>query len=241
LETTDAGRTSGLQTKGPGLARVTIRFITGLIIQGVLLFGSAGTWRWTEAWIYLVFVAAYGASVITWLARNNPDLLTRRSTVWKSGARPWDKAIHLAGIPLSLALFVVPALDVVRWRYSVMPLTLKGIGFGLFVIAMMMIFRVMKENAFLSRFVEANEQEGHRVITTGPYQIVRHPMYASAMLGFFSFSTALGSWIGFIPSVFLSALLLVRIPLEERVLLEHLEGYDDYMGKVRYRLIHGVW
>lgn len=218
-----------------------VKLLLGLAIQWVLLFGSAGTIRWTEGWILFITSCTYSLLVTVWLRKHNPALLKERLTLWKSTAYTWDRIIMVAGIPAYLALFSLPGLDAVRLRWSTVPLVLKGSGFGCYLASMLLIFRVMKENTFLSRIVEIQEDRGHKVISSGPYEYVRHPMYAAAIVSFFSLSLALGSWSGLIPAAALSALIVIRTRFEDLLLRKELSGYPEYAAKVRYRLVPGVW
>jgi protein-S-isoprenylcysteine O-methyltransferase Ste14 len=120
-------------------------------------------------------------------------------------------------------------------------LLVKAVGFIGIILSFMLVFWVMRENTFLSRIVEIQKEKGHRVITTGPYQYVRHPMYFGVIVLFFSIPVALGSLLGLIPSGALTLLILIRTVLEDKTLREELEGYNSYTEKVRYKIIPGIW
>ncbi|MCL4538524.1 MAG: isoprenylcysteine carboxylmethyltransferase family protein, partial [Bacteroidetes bacterium] len=120
-------------------------------------------------------------------------------------------------------------------------LPIKIIGFGLLVLSSGLIFWALKANPYSSTVVEIQADRGHKTITTGPYQYVRHPMYVGAILWGFSVPLALGSLITFVLSIIVTSLIVVRTHLEDKVLQKELDGYTAYAGAVKYRLIPGVW
>jgi protein-S-isoprenylcysteine O-methyltransferase Ste14 len=139
------------------------------------------------------------------------------------------------------AFFILVSLDGGRYHWSTVPLWGEIIGYIGFVIGFIIIFLVMKENPFAAEVIRVDKEAGHVVITTGPYAVVRHPMYSGYLLWFFSMSIALSSLYGLIPVVFITILLIVRIPLEEKLLHEELEGYTEYTKNVKKRLIPWIW
>ena len=152
-----------------------------------------------------------------------------------------DIIIMILLIAAFFAYFVVVSLDGGRYHWSTVPLWGKIIGYMGFVIGFIIIFLVFKENSFAAKVVRIDKEAGHKVITTGPYAVVRHPMYSGYILWFFSMSMALGSLYGLIPIGFMTFLLIVRISYEEKLLHEELEGYTEYTKKVKKRLIPWVW
>ncbi len=137
--------------------------------------------------------------------------------------------------------FALPGLDAIRYQWSHVPLALKIIGFVGILISSGLNFWVMRTNPYSSAVVEVQEDRGHKAITTGPYQYVRHPMYVGFILWFFCMPLALGSLITFIPGIILTALIVVRTYLEDKTLQQELEGYVAYAETVKYRLMPGVW
>ena len=152
-----------------------------------------------------------------------------------------DIIIMILLIAAFFAYFIVVSLDGGRYYWSTVPLWGKIIGYIGFVIGFIITFLVMKENPFAAKVVRIDKEAGHEVITTGPYAVVRHPMYSGCILWFFSMSIALGSLYGLIPTGFMTILLIVRISYEEKILHEELEGYTEYTKKVKKRLIPWVW
>jgi protein-S-isoprenylcysteine O-methyltransferase Ste14 len=220
---------------------VVARLAIGFVIISAVLFGSAGTVIWPEAWLYIIVQFSFSGGIAVWLRKNNPALLKERMTFLKQSAQVWDKVIALGFIPFLAAYFLLAGLDAVRYGWSAVSWPVKVAGFAGVLVSLAVMFWVMRENAYLSRVVEIQKERGHHVISTGPYRYVRHPMYASIILLFFSIPLALGSLWALIPAAVLSAVLVVRIHLEERMLREGLEGYTAYAEKVRYRLIPGIW
>ena len=179
--------------------------------------------------------------MVLWLKKRNPELLQERMDLWKRVVKPWDKAIVVLLIAASVPLFVLPGLDAIRYQWSHVPLPLKVIGFIGIILSYGLIFWVMKTNPYSSAVVEIQEDRGHKTITTGPYQYVRHPMYVGAILLFLSVPLAFGSLMTFVPGLFLTALIVMRTCLEDKTLYEELEGYTCYAETVKCRLVPGIW
>lgn len=212
--------------------------VIGLVVIGFLLFLSAGTTRYWQAWVYLG-VGAVTSALLTSYVIKDPILLENRTRVGLSAEqRPIQKAIVWCMGFLWIGLFVVPGLDR-RYGWSSMPSWLS-IGGNLLVIASMwMVYRVFKENSFASATVEIGREQ--KVITAGPYAIVRNPMYSSAMVYFIAMSLSLGSYWGLVPSILMPLGFALRLTDEEKFLSENLSGYTEYCDKVKYHLIPFVW
>jgi protein-S-isoprenylcysteine O-methyltransferase Ste14 len=204
-------------------------------------FGTAGTLAWPEAWLYLIFQLSFSTGMSVWLKKHNPDLLRDRMIFLKRSARGWDKAILWISTVVFIPYLLLPGLDAIRYQWSSVPLPIRAFGFIGIGLSLVLIFRVMRENTYLSRFVEIQKERGHRVITTGPYRYIRHPMYVGVIILFYCLPLALGSLWTLIPTVLLTALIVVRTHLEDKTLHEELDGYKAYAEKVRYRLIPGIW
>jgi protein-S-isoprenylcysteine O-methyltransferase Ste14 len=206
-----------------------------------LLFGGAGTIAWPEGWLFLLTQITSSLVMVLWMAKHNPELPQERMDLWKRVVKPWDKAIMVILMAVLLPFCVLPGLDAVRYQWSHVSLPLKIIGFFGIVLSYSLIFWVVKTNPYSSAVVEIQEDRGHKTITTGPYQYVRHPMYVGAILLFLSTPLALGSLITFVPGIILTALVVVRTDLEDKTLHQELEGYAAYVEAVKYRLIPGIW
>ena len=212
------------------------RLIAGVVVIGVLVFLPAGTLRFWQAWLWLAVLFAPIAALGLALAFLDPELLERRMRT-RERERP-QKTVIGAFILVLVVAFIVPGLDR-RFGWSAVPaavvlLSDLGIlaGFALFILT-------IRENRFASRVIEVQDKQA--VITTGPYALVRHPMYLSMILVLGLSPLALGSWWGALPCLAIPALLAVRIVNEEQLLRQGLRGYEDYTRKVRYRLVPFVW
>ena len=205
----------------------------------VLFFFSGWNFLWWEAWILLILLTFLMAYMLFWLNKHNPQVLRSRASV--KGMEKKDIIPMGLLIGASFAYFIVVCLDGGRYHWSTVPLWGKIIGFIGFVIGFIITVLVQKENAYASKVVRIDKEGGHKVITTGPYAVVRHPMYSGFILWFFSMSIALGSLYGLIPVVFMTILLIVRISYEEKLLHEELKGYTEYTKKVKKKLIPWIW
>jgi protein-S-isoprenylcysteine O-methyltransferase Ste14 len=209
------------------------------VVMGLLLFVTAWTLRYWQAWVYLSIFT--GTSVLTtlYLMRHDRALLERRIRGGPTAERrPAQRVIMLCTSIAFVALLVVPALDF-RFRWSAVPLGGVVAGDLLVVIGFYLIFRVYRENTFTSATIEVAENQ--KVISTGPYAIVRHPMYASALLYLLGTPLALGSYWGLVALGAMMPFLLWRLYDEERFLAKNLPGYTEYQKRVRHRLLPFVW
>jgi protein-S-isoprenylcysteine O-methyltransferase Ste14 len=209
------------------------------VVMGLLLFVPAGTIHYWQGWVYLSIFT--GASVLTtlYLIRKDPALLERRMSGGPTAEkRPTQRFIMLCTSIGFIALLVVPAFDH-RFGWSNVPLCVVLVGDLLVAVGFALIFRVYRENTFSSATIEVIE--GQQIISTGPYAIVRHPMYASAFLYLIGTPLALGSYWGLLPIAAMMPFLIWRLLDEERLLAAELPGYSDYQKKVRFRLVPGIW
>ena len=220
---------------------IVMRLVAGIAIMSAAFFGSAGTLAWPEAWLYMILQYSFSTMLAIWLKKHNPDLLRDRMAFLKPTAKGWDKVILLISTIVFIPYLILPGLDAVRFRWSSVPPIIKVVGFIGIILSLILVFWVMRVNTFLSRIVEIQKERGHRVITTGPYQYVRHPMYFGIIFLFFSIPVALGSLWSLIPSATLTLLILIRTVLEDKTLREELEGYNSYAEKVRYKIVPGIW
>ena len=208
-------------------------------IMGALLFGCAGTFQYWHAWVYLFLFFTLSAIITQDLLRRDPALLERRMKGGPTAeGRPVQRLIMFGASLAFVSLLVIPALDF-RHGWSSVPVTGVVIGDILFAVGFGFIGRVYRENTYTSATIEI--AAGQRVIDTGPYAIVRHPMYASASLYLIGTPLALGSYWGFLGVAFMLPFLVWRLLDEERLLARELPGYAAYQARVRYRLIPGVW
>ena len=212
--------------------------IISFVVIGLALFLSAGTINYWQAWVYLAVGAASSVPLTLHIIKD-PILLENRTKAGPTAEqRPIQKIIEVcSGVP-AIAAFVVPGLDY-RLGWSSAPPWLSIIGDILIIVAMWMVYRVFKENSYGSATVEITQDQ--EVISTGPYAIVRNPMYSSAAVYFIGTSLALGSYWGLIPAILTILGLVWRLFDEEKFLAHNLPGYLDYCAKVRWHLIPGVF
>jgi protein-S-isoprenylcysteine O-methyltransferase Ste14 len=209
------------------------------VVMAVLLFVPAGTLRYWQAWGYLLVFVGASALVTLDLLRNDRALLERRMKGGPTAEqRPLQKLIMLAAAACFVALLVVPSLDH-RFAWSSVPTVLVIAGDALVAIGFYLIARVYRENSFTAATIEVMQDQ--TVISTGPYAVVRHPMYASSLLYLLGTPLALGSYWGFVPAAAMIPLLVCRLLDEERLLARNLPGYTDYQQRVRRRLLPFVW
>ena len=209
---------------------------------GLLLFISAGTIAWPQAWCFMLLTIVCGLATSAWLKSSNPDLYAERTKSPSSyQERARDKIISTC-IMLGMGIwFVLMAFDAQRFHWSSIPVWLQAAGACSIVAAFAGWISVMRENSFASAEVRVQKERGQTVISTGPYGIVRHPMYAYAVLLIVGTALLLGSAWGLSGLVYLMPLLGARAAAEEEVLLSELPGYAEYATKVKYRLVPGVW
>jgi len=219
-----------------------LRVILFLALLLISFFLPAGSLNWPEAWIVLGSYLLISLSAFAWLKRHDPSLLQERM---ESGSRPnvkkWDNLIMAIYSLLMLALIAVCGMDRVRWRWSrVSPMVEIG-AFVLFAFPVVVLFRVIRHNHFLSERVRIQDDRGHQVCSTGPYARIRHPMYLAIIQFVLLLPLALGSFFGLIPALLVAALFVLRTHLEDRTLHKELNGYSEYARQVPYRLIRGFW
>jgi protein-S-isoprenylcysteine O-methyltransferase Ste14 len=220
-------------------ARAWLSLAVLALVMGLLLFVPAGTLGYWQAWVYLALFFGLSAVVTRDLMHRDPALLERRMRGGPTAEkRPLQRFIMLGASIGFIGLLLVPGLDF-RFCWSVVPTEVVLIGDALFVLGFGFIGRVYRENTFTSATIEV--AEGQRVISSGPYAVVRHPMYASALLYLLGTPLALGSYWGLLALAFMLPFLLWRLLDEERVLARELPGYTDYQRRVRYRLVPYLW
>ena len=211
-------------------------FLAGM---AAVLFLSAWSLRFIEAWIYLALFGILSAAITVYLAIHDAALLERRLKAGP-GAEPEtsQKIIQLVTATMMLAMLIVAGFDH-RFGWSVMPTAVVAAGDGIFALSFVAIFIVFRENTFTSGVIEV--ASGQSVVSTGPYAIVRHPLYAAGVIFLLATALALGSWWALIPATIMGVAMIVRLLNEERFLARNLAGYSCYCARVRWRLVPGVW
>jgi protein-S-isoprenylcysteine O-methyltransferase Ste14 len=211
-------------------------------MMGAALFIPGGKIVWCEGWIFLTEMVLLSAATVVWLARYDPGLLRERmGSPIQKGQSPSDKVFMLVMIVIWHGWIALMALDVKRWRLSEAPDWVMYVGAVLIPLGFLAVLRTFRENSFAAPVIKIQKERGQKVIDTGPYALVRHPMYAGALLYLLGTPLVLGSWIGLAVLPVIVVLLIARIFIEESTLRSGLPGYSEYMSRVRYRLVPGIW
>ncbi len=205
-----------------------------------LVFWPAGTWQWTQGWLYVGLIVFNFLLNFGYLWRVNRELIEYRMALG-AGTKRWDIIWAAVFGPLFMSTYIVAGFDAVRFAWSEMSMAWWWLGFALHVSGAWLFGWSMGVNPFFEKTVRIQTERGHRVIDTGPYGFVRHPGY----LGFIGWGMAipflLGSWWALLPAMLCVAGIAVRTALEDMTLREELAGYQAYTARVRYRLIPGIW
>lgn len=224
----------GLQIKL--FAQAIVKFVLGVLIVGLLLFLPAGSFAFWQAWLLLavLFVPMFFAGIVMMI--KSPELLKKRLNAREKESE--QKTVLLLCGLMFLAAFLAAGLNF-RFGWFLLPSWISYVSAGAFLVAYTLYAEVLRENAYLSRTVEV--QEHQKVIDTGLYGIVRHPMYLCTILLFLSMPLMLGSLISFGIMLFYIPIIALRIKNEEAVLEKGLDGYADYQKRVKYKMIPYIW
>ena len=213
-----------------------VKGVGGLAVMVLLLFLPAGSWGYWQAWLFLGLLFVPMTCVATWLLVREPELLAKRLSS-KEQEKAQRQVVALSAL-MFVAGFLLAGFDQ-RFGWSEMPAWVVAIAAVVMLCGYGLYAEVMRENAYLSRTVEV--QENQKVISTGLYGIVRHPMYAATLVLYLAMPIVLGSWVALIPFLSYPFIIARRIRNEEQVLEEGLAGYRKYEQQVRYRLIPFIW
>jgi len=223
------------------IAKLLLQNLIWIVAMGALLFAPAGTLHWPAASIYLATIGILGVAGGLWLARTDPGLLAERMRPIMQNDQPAaDKKFVLAFGIAALIWFLAIGLDH-RFHGATIPAALQALGWAMLLLATGFIMWVMRENSFAAPVIKLQAERGHRVVCSGPYAFVRHPMYSGTILFFVGAALLLGSKWGVALSPQFAVLFAIRSRIEERALLAGLPGYADYAARVRYRLVPGLW
>ena len=218
------------------IVNTLVKFLVGLSFVGAVLFIPAGTLNYTNGWLFicLLFIPMLILGLVLFFV--SPSLLEKRLNSKEKEST--QKGVVALSALLFFIGFIIAGLDF-RFGWSNVSAPVVTLASVILLISYVLYAEVMRENAYLSRTIEV--QEGQKVISTGLYGIVRHPMYAVTIWLFLAIPLVLGSWISFLCFLPYLPIIIVRIINEEKVLVKGLEGYTDYKAKVKYRLIPFVW
>lgn len=213
-----------------------LRIGLGFPLIAAIIMLPAGRWDYWQAWMYLATLFIPLVFVFAYLLKNDPALLERRLRTKEQEAT--QQKVVAASLVYFLVVFSLPGLDV-RFGWSQVPPLVSVLGDALVLSGYLIFVWVLRVNSYLSRVVEVSQDQ--KVVSTGPYALVRHPMYAGISLLYLASPLALGSYWALLPALLILPLLAVRIQNEEQVLLRDLPGYAEYQQSVKYRLLPGVW
>ena len=222
--------------------RVFLQLLVIIVIVPLLPLLISGHWSWWEAWVYaVVYILTFIISRAL-AAHHSPGILAERGKFMDhADTQPWDKVLApLLGLGGGLLPLAV-GLEARFGSQPVFSLGLKISALILFLAGMIWASAALIANSFFSGTVRLQAERGHKVISSGPYALMRHPGYSGALLTYLATPLFLESWWGFVPAAFLLAVLVIRTRLEDRFLQENLPGYKEYAARVRYRLLPGVW
>lgn len=216
--------------------------ITSIIFPLIVIL-AAGDCLWLEGWIFGLWFDAMVISNMLYLYRNDPDLMVERSKAPGSdNQKQWDKYLLTFAYVMAIVWFIIMPIESKRFAWSLdFPLLVKIIGGILLIPALYLIYQATAQNTYLSTMVRIQSERKQQVVSTGVYGFVRHPLYLGCLLMLFGAPLLLGSIIGLIIAVIALILLVIRILGEEKLLVNELEGYEEYKKKVNYRLFPQLW
>lgn len=223
------------------IRRLVKQTVLTMVILGAVLFLAAGTIEWPGAWVLLIETGGLGLLSAYIIAGHDPQLMRERMRgPIQREQKPWDKVLLAVILALSVAMPIAAGLEV-RSGTSDMPVSIEVLGALGIALGLYMFHVVMETNSYATAVVRIQNERGHKVISTGPYAFVRHPMYSGAIFYFLGMGLLLGSWYATGIAAVVIALFGLRAVWEENTLRDELPGYADYAQRVRYRLVPGLW
>ena len=223
-------------SRGELIRMVFVRILVIIPVLSAMFFLPAGTFAYWEAWVYLAVLLIPLSLVLSYLLKNDPELLERRMRMREKEAEQ-KLIVKLAYIPFLLA-FLLPGFDK-RFEWSSIPIAVVILSDIVVLLGYGTVFLVFRENRYASRIIEVEQEQ--KIISSGPYAVVRHPMYLGELLMYIFSPLALGSYWAMIPAILILPVFVARIWNEESVLARDLKGYREYLQKTKYRLIPGIW
>ncbi len=216
--------------------------IVTFAVIGLALFLSAGTLRWLAGWCFLFLFFGFFVVMSLWLYKHDPGLLQERMTgLGKQNQALWDKVFMISISIIFIAWLILMPLDAVRFQWSHMPAWLQACGAIILVVSFYLFYLVYRENPYLSPAIRIQNERGQKVISSGLYHYIRHPLYAAFIPFFVGTALLLGSWYGILFGLVFVVLIGIRATKEEKMLLKELPGYESYVAKVKYRFIPYIW
>jgi protein-S-isoprenylcysteine O-methyltransferase Ste14 len=223
--------------------RALLNTLFATLLFGAALLGPTGAWSWGRAWVLVgLYVVIHMIGTVR-IVRANPSLLPERAKApWQPGQPLSDKILLLAFMASYAGELVLTGLDRQRWRWATaLPPMLAWLGLAFFAVGWMLVMRALETNAYATTVVRHQLERGHTVVDAGLYGVVRHPMYAGLVAALLGVPIWLRSPIGLGVALIPIGLLALRLVLEERVLVQALPAYTEYAGRVRSRLVPGLW
>ena len=212
-----------------------------VVLFMVPLFGGAGTLAWRAGWVFVSLFFGFVAALTAWLFRHDPELLRERMTPVRADQKLWDKVPMGGMLGLFVSWLALMGLDARRFRWSRVPLWLRVLGGLLLLASFAGLFATFRANTYLSPTVRVQRDRGQTVVSSGPYAVVRHPMYAAVVVLLVGSALLLGSWWGVAAGAVVVFGIARRAVLEERTLADELPGYAEYMTRVRSRFLPLIW
>ena len=213
-----------------------------LAVMAAIFYASAGRTDIPRSWLLFGATLVHFTGSTLVVARLNPELILQRLTVRRVGSKSWDEVLmRVCNLTMLLLLPAVAGLDVGRYGWSALGAQYAALGLALMAVSSVLISWSMAVNPYFEPTVRIQGDRGHRVVSTGPYGLVRHPGYLSGILWAVSVPLVVGSFYAFVPVLLYSVLMVLRTQLEDRTLQRELEGYAEYARRVRYRLLPGFW
>jgi protein-S-isoprenylcysteine O-methyltransferase Ste14 len=222
--------------------RTVMRLIVVLVVFPLIPMILSGDWTWWEAWAYAILnILSFVASRIL-AAQRHPDLLAERArSIDLQGAKSWDKILAPMLAFGNLLILIVAGLDRLSGWTVPFSLGTKIVALIVMLLGYLLGSWALIENRFFSGVVRIQTDRGHRVVSTGPYRLIRHPGYAGALWAYLAIPLLLDSAWAFIPTLLLVGVLILRTTLEDKTLQTELPGYKEFAQKTRYRLLPGIW
>ena len=224
------------------MIRWLLQTLIFVLLFGSSLFISSGQWGWLVAWSYLGIFALSQIIIGIFLVPNNPELVLERTQLKASPKAQWDRPlVGIATVFGPVSMLIVAGLDRRLGWTSLVPDSIQLSALGIVALGSLLSIWAMVSNRFFYGRVRVEKERGHSVASSGPYQAVRHPGYAGAIIFNLAVPILLDSLWAFIPTVVIVFVLILRTALEDRFLMAELPGYSSYAQQVRYRLIPGIW
>jgi protein-S-isoprenylcysteine O-methyltransferase Ste14 len=230
-----------LELRGAVIKQLVVSAVM-LAVMAAIFYASAGRTDIPRSWLLFGATLVHFTGSTLVVARLNPDLISQRLTVRRVGSKSWDEVLmRVCNLTMLLLLPAVAGLDVGRYGWSALGAQYAALGLALMAVSSVLISWSMAVNPYFEPTVRIQGDRGHRVVSTGPYGLVRHPGYLSGILWAASVPLVVGSFYAFFPVLLYGAMMVLRTQLEDRTLQGELEGYAEYARRVRYRLLPGVW